>query len=99
MAAGRLRYLVSYDIRDSKRLRSVHKTMKDFGWPMQYSVFVCDLDAVELIQLKQRLGEIINHGEDAIACINLGPPAQRGRDCFSFMGVRSELPVSGPIVI
>lgn len=99
MTMDRSRFLVSYDIRDSKRLRGVHKTMKDFGWPMQYSVFICDLDSVELIRLKEQLGQIINHGEDAIAYVNLGPPAQRGRECFSFMGVRTELPVSGPTVI
>ena len=52
MAAGRTRYLVSYDISDPKRLRQVHKTVKDFGWPMQYSVFICDVDAVEMVMLK-----------------------------------------------
>ena len=99
MAAGRTRYLVSYDISDAKRLRRVHKTIKDFGWPMQYSVFICDLDAVEMVMLKEAVSGIIHHGEDAIAFVNLGPPGSRGRECFDFMGARTSLPTSGPTVI
>jgi len=33
------RYLVSYDIADSRRLVRVHKTCKDYGISLQYSVF------------------------------------------------------------
>lgn len=99
MATGRNRFLVSYDISDAKRLRAVHKTVKDYGWPMQYSVFICDLDTVEMLLLKQQLSSIIHHGEDSVAIVNLGPPANRGRDCFEFMGLRTALPTSGPTVI
>ena len=99
MATGRTRFLVSYDISDAKRLRLVHKSVKDYGWPMQYSVFICDLDAVEMLLLKQELSSIIHHGEDSVAFVNLGPPANRGRDCFDFMGLRTALPTSGPTVI
>ena len=65
MAAGRTRYPVSYDISDAKRLRRVHKTVKDFGRPIQYSVFICDLDPIELLTLKQEVGSIIHHREDS----------------------------------
>lgn len=99
MATGRTRFLVSYDIRDPKRLRSVHRLVKDFGWPMQYSVFICDLDAVEVLMLKQELNGVIHHTEDSVAFVNLGPPANRGRECFDFMGLRTALPTSGPTVI
>ncbi len=99
MSSGRTRFLVSYDISDAKRLRRVHKTIKDFGWPMQYSVFICDLDPVEMLMLKQEVSSIIHHGEDSVAFVNLGPPANRGGDCFEFMGLRSALPTSGPTVI
>ena len=99
MAVGRTRYLVSYDISDSKRLRQVHKTIKDFGWAMQYSVFICDLDAIEMLLLKQSISGIIHHGEDAVAFINLGPPSHRGRECFEFMGARASLPTVGPTII
>ena len=99
MSTGRKRFLVSYDISDAKRLRRIHKTLKDFGWPMQFSVFICDLDSVELLRLKQEVGSIIHHGEDSVAFIDLGPPRLRGRECFDFMGARRALPTSGPTVI
>lgn len=99
MATHRRRYLVAYDIRDGKRLRRVHKTMKEFGWSMQYSVFICDLDRIELIQMQTRLGDEMNHRADSIAIVDLGDPRDRGRSCFDFMGLAPSLPVSGPVII
>jgi CRISPR-associated protein Cas2 len=99
MPRGRRRYLVAYDIRDDVRLRRVHKVVKGFGWPMQYSVFICDLDRMELLQLRSDLGDEIHHGVDSVAFIDLGEPQDRGRQCFSFMGSAPSLPTSGPVVI
>ena len=99
MSKGRRRYLVAYDIRDPVRLRRVHKTMKAFGWSMQYSVFICDLDIPELMALRTALGEHIHHGLDSVAFIDLGEPQERGRNCFSFMGSAPTLPTAGPVVI
>ena len=99
MPQGRKRFLVAYDIRDTKRLRKVHKTMVGYGWSMQYSVFICDLDTIELISMKTELGEIIHHDEDSIAMIDIGDPSHRGKDCFQFMGVSVPLPTSGPIIL
>lgn len=96
---GRHRYIVAYDIRNDKRLRRVHKTVKAYGWPMQYSVFICDLDRIELFELETDLAHVIHHGEDSIAIIDLGEPAERGRHCFSFMGATPVLPTSGPTII
>ena len=95
----RHRYVLTYDIRDPKRLRAVHRTAKAYGWAMQYSVFVCDLDKVELMGLKVALGEIIDHSDDCIGFIDVGLPNQRGRALFSFMGVAPDLPRSGPVII
>lgn len=61
---ARLRYLVAYDISDDRRLRAVHSCVKGFGYPLQYSVLVCDLDKSELISLKWSLGNLIAHDED-----------------------------------
>ena len=97
--ARRKRYLVAYDIREDKRLRRVHKTMKGYGWSMQYSVFICDLDAMELLAMKTDLGEIIHHALDSIAIVDLGAPDERGSDCFRFMGVANRLPASGAVII
>lgn len=97
--SGRRRYLAAYDIRDDKRLRRVHKVMKAFGWPMQYSVFICDLDKMELVELQLAIGQEIDHSEDSIAFIDVGDPADRGRDCFTFLGVAPRLPTAGPLII
>lgn len=99
MASRRRRYLVSYDIRDDKRLRVVHKTMKAYGWAMQYSVFICDLDFAELHALRMDLSSIIHHQVDSVALIDLGDPRDRGRSCFSFLGAAPQLPHSGPVII
>ena len=99
MSKGRKRYIVAYDIRDPKRLRQVHKKMTEYGWPMQYSVFISDLDSMEVLELRQGLGEIINHGEDSVAMIDLGDPQERGKECFAFMGVSLPLPTNGPVIL
>lgn len=65
-------YVVTYDICDPKRLRRVFKTMKGFGDHLQFSVFQCDLPAVDLVRMREALGEIINHNEDQVLIIDLG---------------------------
>ena len=97
----RTRYLVAYDIRDSRRLRDVHKGCKMFGEPLQYSVFICDLDQGEKVSMEITLGEALNHREDSVVIVNLGEPAGRGKECFEFLGVRahSMLPKSGPVIL
>lgn len=97
--SARKRYLVCYDIRDPGRLRRVHKKMKSFGWPMQYSIFVCDLDSMELFSLRTAIGSLIHHGMDSVAMIDCGDPKERGRACFEFLGPLPELPTSGPVVL
>jgi CRISPR-associated protein Cas2 len=72
---ARQRYLVAYDIRDPVRLRRVHATMRGYGFALQYSVFICDLDFVEKVGLRVDLGDIINAGCDSVALVRLGDPA------------------------
>jgi len=96
---ARRRYLVAYDIREPKRLRIVHGTMKGFGYALQYSVFVCDLDAVEKVHMRQALASCIHHGEDSVAMIDLGDAAARGAECFEFMGTNRHLPKGGSRIL
>ena len=96
---GRQRYLVGYDISDSRRLRKVHKAMCSYGDPLQYSVFVCDLDGIERIDMQHELGDIIHHDEDRILIVDLGPASTRGDGCFTFMGVRPLLPTGGAHIV
>ncbi|MFV0407989.1 MAG: CRISPR-associated endonuclease Cas2 [Propioniciclava sp.] len=96
---NRHRFLLAYDIRDPRRLRLVHRMAKEFGWAMQYSVFVADLDGVELSELKMRLAEVLDHSADSVAIINVGLPDERGRSSFQFLGVKPMIPTVGPVVI
>ena len=96
--ADRMRYLVAYDIRHPRRLRRVHRVAKDHGEPLQYSVFVCDLTATELIALKRALLAEIKTTEDSIGIFDLGAPATRGVQCIEFIGVRRELPTDDPAI-
>lgn len=40
--------LITYDITDPKRLRNMHKYLKEFGINTQKSVFECDIDDAAL---------------------------------------------------
>jgi CRISPR-associated protein Cas2 len=82
----RTSYIVSYDIADDKRLRRVHRTMRGFGEPLQYSVFRCVLSPSERVLLMEALTPLINHREDQVMLINLGPADGRGAECIETLG-------------
>lgn len=96
---ARHRHLVLYDIRDDQRLRRVCDVAKAYGYRLQYSVFVCDVNATEMIRLKWSLGAIIDHRVDSVALIDLGEVERVGVSAFSFLGHRTELPDTGATVI
>lgn len=96
MTAGRSRYLVAYDIRDPTRLRQVHKTVRSYGEPLQYSVFVCDLTHSELCQLRTELRDTAHLAVDSVMFVPLGDGYDPG--CFEFMGVAPSLPTDSAIV-
>lgn len=93
-------YLVCYDIKTPKRLRRVHKTMKGFGDPLQYSVFRCELTHVELHDLKERLVDVLNDAEDRVMIASLGPIEGRGDESIEFWGAPLTLtPDRGPTIV
>jgi len=69
----RLMYVVTYDICDKKRLRSVFKLMHGYGDRLQLSVFRCELSDRERAELIARLCEIVKHDEDQVLFFPLGP--------------------------
>jgi CRISPR-associated protein Cas2 len=83
----RTTYIVSYDIADDKRLRKVFKTCENYGNHLQFSVFECDLNPMERIHLENDLGKIINHDEDQILFIDLGPAEGRGERVITTIGL------------
>lgn len=51
--------VVSYDIRDDKRRNRIHKTLKNFGERIQFSVFECDLTKEQVLRMQHALKRII----------------------------------------
>ena len=66
-------FVVSYDISEPKRWRRVFKIMKGYGAWLQLSVFQCRLTRMRMLQLEARLGEVINHQEDHVLLLDIGP--------------------------
>jgi len=79
-------YLVCYDIADDKRLRKVFKTMRDFGDHLQFSIFECQFTPADLIRCRELLRGIINHTNDQILFVNLGPSEGRGDRVITALG-------------
>ncbi|PKM10504.1 MAG: CRISPR-associated endonuclease Cas2 [Gammaproteobacteria bacterium HGW-Gammaproteobacteria-3] len=73
MAVHEHLYIVTYDIRDTKRWRRVFKTMKGYGDWLQLSVFQCRLSRKRHAELIAMLDGIIHHSEDHILIMNIGP--------------------------
>lgn len=82
----RTTYLVCYDIADDKRLRKVFKACRDFGEHLQFSIFECDLNPVELVEMEKKLGDLINHREDQVLFVSLGPTEGRGARVIRALG-------------
>ncbi len=78
-------HLLSYDIADPDRLTRVHRTMRRWGVPLQYSVFLIRVNKPALERLKGELGDLIDPKRDDIRIYPL--PArleltQYGRQLF-----------------
>jgi len=91
-------FLVTYDIRDDKRLRKVFKAMRDFGDHLQYSVFECQFTPIDLAKCRNALAAIIHHGDDQVLFIDLGPTEGRGERVISALG-QPYSPMSAPCIV
>jgi CRISPR-associated protein Cas2 len=78
-------FIVAYDISDPKRLRKVYRTLTGYGDHLQLSVFRCDLTASQRIQLADKLQKTIEHSEDQVMFVDLGPSDGRSHS-IGFMG-------------
>ena len=59
-------HLITYDVREPKRLRNVAKTLEGYGTRVQYSVFRCRLDNLTLEKLHWELNEIMEDEDDLL---------------------------------
>lgn len=68
--------LVSYDVNTvdkagERRLRHVAKVCKDYGQRVQYSVFECSVNEMDLERLRSKLTKIIKPEEDSLRIYHL----------------------------
>lgn len=54
--------------------------MQGYGDGFQYSVFICQLSEKDLTIMREKLKDIINHDEDQIVIIKLGPAVNEDYD-------------------
>lgn len=66
-------YVISYDISEPKRWRRVFRIMKGYGEWLQLSVFQCRLSRARMLQLEAALSEAVNHHEDHVLIVDIGP--------------------------
>jgi CRISPR-associated protein Cas2 len=92
-------YLVCYDVSNPKRLRRMFKTMRGFGDPLQYSVFVCVLSPTERALLIGTLDELIHHTEDRVVVVNLGGADGSPEGRIEFLGRRAQIPERQAVVV
>jgi CRISPR-associated protein Cas2 len=60
--------------------------MRGYGDPLQFSVFRCDLSLSERILLIEALSKLINHRDDQVMLIDIGPADGRGRESVETVG-------------
>jgi CRISPR-associated protein Cas2 len=88
--------LVCYDIAQPRRLQKVARLMEGYGQRLQYSVFLCYLNPVQIVQMKQRAEKLCLREEDSIVYI---PLCGACHDAIEVYGHRDLPPVDAPCVI
>lgn len=92
-------FVVSYDIACPKRLRKVYRLMRGWGDHIQLSVFRCELNARELVDLRSRLAFVINQAEDQVLFVDVGPVEGRGSISIRAIGKVYSAPERRAIVV
>ena len=59
-------YIFSYDIRDPKRWRRVHKIVNGYGERLQYSLFRCHLTRTQMEQARHELEKEMGEEDDLL---------------------------------
>jgi CRISPR-associated protein Cas2 len=94
---ARRRYLVAYDIRDDRRLRSIAVCMEGYGERIQYSVFVADLSDREKYLMRSDIESRMKQTEDSVMIIDLGASSDSSR--FLFLGHHEKLPTLDATIV
>lgn len=79
-------YIVTYDICDPKRLRKVYQLMLGWGDHLQLSVFQCELNQRELVELRVELARVMRHTEDQVLFVDVGTVEGRSPESITSLG-------------
>jgi len=68
------RYVVAYDIANTKRRNRIYKLLKSWGERVNYSVFECEIRKGKLKVLRKEIRKLIKRSEDVVIyyplCLN-----------------------------
>lgn len=82
-------WLVTYDIRQPRRLRRVAALCEDYGRRLQYSVFLCRVSAEQIGRFKAQARAIIDRACDQVLVM---PLCRRCLGRQEQLGVAPDLP-------
>lgn len=92
--------LITYDVSTEsvggkRRLRRVARACLDYGQRVQFSVFECEIDPAQWVNLRDRLIKAIDPATDSLRFYRLGAD---GRDKIEHIGAKSVLDLDGALV-
>lgn len=64
-------YILVYDVVNDRRRARLHRSLKDYGTPVQRSVFEFDLDAGEARKMMRKVEALISPDEDTVRLYRL----------------------------
>ncbi|WP_448509113.1 CRISPR-associated endonuclease Cas2 [Immundisolibacter sp.] len=91
-------YIVTYDIADEKRWRTVFRIMKGYGEWLQLSVFQCRLSPRRHAELIELLSGAINNRQDHVLLVDIGP-AERVTPRVVSLGKNFEAVAKVPVIV
>ena len=89
---ARKQYLITYDVSDDKRRTSLFKTLIANGDHVQFSVFLCALNPMELASLRATMSELIHAREDQVIIVDLGRADSDAAPLLDCLGKRYNPP-------
>jgi len=93
--------LITYDVSTSsdggkRRLRRVAKVCEDYGQRVQNSVFECQLEPAQLVEMKALLFAIIEVEKDSLRFYNLG---RNWHNRVEHVGAKEGYDIDGPLIL
>jgi CRISPR-associated protein Cas2 len=73
--------------------------MKGYGDPLHFSVFRCHLSSRGKVELVAALTDIINHKDDRVMIIHLGPLEGEADRRIEYLGIHPKISDQSAIII